>query len=389
MMKSGTREKRKNELKGQKTSKGQRAQLEALRKSAITTMAIGLVLLIVSIATSYIMSSAKNQQLEASKALNQYRLGSKALTYAVQSYAVTGNDQYYEDYMKELNEDKNRDNAIAILEEIGLKEDEWNGLNSIANLSNGLVPLEEASMQQVKNGNLAAARDQVFSEQYEETIDQINDLTDKTIGLIQTRMENTTANCLILQFIAQILSVLSFIYVGIRVMKCINFSEKELLESIVKVSEQMGYLANGDFTKKLELQQDETEVGVMVSAIAFMKRNMSDMIGEVSSILGQMSEGNYKFSIEKEYVGAFVEIKDSLVSIGEKMRETLHTLKEVSNQIDAGSEQLASAAQDLADGNTKQAGQVTELVEVIEDMTHSMEKSALEAQQSVVIAQHA
>mgnify|MGYP006967174720 CR=1 FL=1 len=46
-------------------------------------------------------------------ALNQYRLGSKALTYAVQSYAVAGTETYYDDYMAELNEHKNREKALV------------------------------------------------------------------------------------------------------------------------------------------------------------------------------------------------------------------------------------------------------------------------------------
>lgn len=40
--------------------------------------------------------------------MNQYRLGSKTLTAAVQPYAVTGDKTYYNN-MKELHEDKNCD----------------------------------------------------------------------------------------------------------------------------------------------------------------------------------------------------------------------------------------------------------------------------------------
>ena len=74
--------------------------------------------------------------------LNQYRIGSKALTYSVQAYAVTGNEKYYNDYMKELNVDKNRDIAWAGLEGNDITEEEWNEMRQIAELSNGLVPLE-------------------------------------------------------------------------------------------------------------------------------------------------------------------------------------------------------------------------------------------------------
>ena len=75
----------------------------------------------------------------------------------------------------------------------------------------------------------------------------------------------------------------------------------------------MGFLAQGNFGVRMDLEDDESEVGRMVTAIRFMKKNMSEMIAEISDILGQMSEGNYQVAIEKEYVGEFVAIKESII----------------------------------------------------------------------------
>ena len=90
--------------------------------------------------------------------LNQYRLGSKALTTAVQSYAVTGDRIYYEDYMRELNTDKNRDIAWAGLEANDIKDYEWEELRKIASLSDNLVPLEEEAMASVDAGDVRSIR---------------------------------------------------------------------------------------------------------------------------------------------------------------------------------------------------------------------------------------
>ncbi len=82
-------------------------------------------------------------------------------------------------------------------------------------------------------------------------------------------------------------------------------------------------------------------------------------------------------------------IKESFLVIGEKMRETLLTLREVSGQIDRGSEQLAYAAEDLAEGSTDQAGQVSNLVNVFQQMTDSMERNMEAAHESVRLADRA
>ena len=127
----------------------------------------------------------------------------------------------------------------------------------------------------------------------------------------------------------------------------------------------------------------------MVSSIAFMKQNMSGMVQEISDVLEQMGNGKYNIQMQQEYVGVFIQIRESFVKIGQKMRETLLTLREVSGQIDSGSEQLAYAATDLAEGSTDQAGQVSDLVQLFEIMTGNMERNMQEAKESVKIADEA
>ena len=362
---------------------GQAAQLEKLVKEAFIAVGLGVALLIISMVANFMMSSVQSEQLEVTMALNQYKYGSKTLTSEVQSYAVTGNQVYYDNYMKELNEDQNRDKAIATLEKFDITDEEWAMFDSIAALSNGLVPLEEAAMTSAASGDLKAAQDSVFGEKYEATVVQINEKTEDVIETIQARKAGQKTLFQILQLISQLVFVASCIYIIYSLVKTINFSKKELLSPIMKVSEQMGYLAQGNFGVRMDLEEDESEVGQMVKAIRFMKKNMSEMIAEIATILGQMGDGNYYFEIEKEYVGEFVTIKESIIKIGEAMRETLHTMRDVAEQIDAGSEQLACAAQDLAEGSTIQATQVAEVAEAIKRMSESMSSNAIAAEESV------
>jgi methyl-accepting chemotaxis protein len=368
---------------------GQAAQLERLIKQAFIAVGLGIALLIISMAANFLMSSVQSEQLEVTMALNQYRNGSKTLTSEVQSYAVTGQQLYYDNYMNELNVAQNREKAIATLKEYDITDEEWKKFDAIAELSNGLVPLEEAAMAAAASGDLKAAQENVFGEVYEQTVVQISEQTEEVISQIQDRKAGQKTLFQILQMVAQFAFIASCAYVIYSLVKTISFSKKELLLPIEKVAEQMGHLAHGDFSVRMDLEEDASEVGQMVAAIRFMKKNMSEMIAEISSILGEMGEGNYQFTIEKEYVGEFVAIKDSIIKIGEAMRETLHTLRDVAEQIDGGSEQLACAAQDLAEGSTIQATQVAEVAEAIKRMAESMLTNAEAAEQSVEIASDA
>lgn len=368
---------------------GQEAGLNRLVKKTIAIVVIGIVLLIASYAMSFGVSVAYDQQIEVAEALNKYRLASKALTYSVQSYAVSGNQQYYDDYMKELNEDKNRENAVAILEDNGLKAEEWAMLDEIASLSNGLVPLEEKAMASVQAGNLEEAQGYVFSDEYEETVIQINEKTESTIVHINARLAKNQSIMSAAQLIAQIVFLVIILVVIWQIIVIIRFSKRELLVPIKKVSEQMVSLSEGNFQDELDMEEDSSEVGTMVTAINSMKKNTQAMIGEISDTLEKMGDGDYQIALEKNYVGEYSEIKESFIKIGQKMSGTIQTLQEVSEQIEAGSGQLASAAQDLAEGCTAQALQVTEVVGVIQTMAESMAYNAQEAMNSVALSKKA
>lgn len=366
--------------------KSQAAQLKRLVRQAFMSVITGAVLLLGFILFNMGMSSIHSAQLNTTVALNQYRIASKTLTYDIQSYAVTGEQRYYDGYMKELNEDKNREQAIETLKDCDLKEDEWESLNQIASMSEQLVPLEQEAIEHVQAGDLEAAQACVFSAEYGNSVDQISQQTDETILAILDRKDSRQAGLKVLQYIFEILFAASFLYVVREFIKTIKFSEKELLEPIQKVSDQMAVLASGEFDVELDLEADESEVGKMVAAIAFMKKNLHSMIKEITQTLEKMGNGNYRIEIKQEYVGEFVSIKESFIQIGEKMRETLKTIRTVSSQIDSGSEQLAYAAQDLAENCTLQAGQVAELMTAFDAMTKSMEENAHEAEESARMA---
>lgn len=138
--------KRENAVSG---NKSQSAQLKKLVRQALISVVIGAVLLLGFILFNVAMSKLHSAQINTTVALNQYRIASKTLTYDIQSYAVTGDQKYYDGYMQELNQDKNREHAIETLKKCSLKEDEWTSLNAIASMSDELVPLEKQAIAYV------------------------------------------------------------------------------------------------------------------------------------------------------------------------------------------------------------------------------------------------
>ena len=84
-----------NELATQQESgkNSQKARLEKIIKQTRFSLVLGGILLILLVAADISYIRISQEEFESSMSLNQYRMGSKALTAAVQSYAVTGDIQ--------------------------------------------------------------------------------------------------------------------------------------------------------------------------------------------------------------------------------------------------------------------------------------------------------
>ncbi|MEI3215950.1 MAG: methyl-accepting chemotaxis protein [Lachnospiraceae bacterium] len=347
---------------------------------------VGGIFLLLLFSIMIITNRISSEQLEDTMYLNQYRLGSKALTAAVQAYSVTGDQQYYDAYMKELNEDKNRDIAWAGLEENDIKAEEWDKLNQIAGLSNGLVPLEEAAISSVADGDMQSAIDYVFGDQYGETIQQINAITDDAITTIQTRMERRKNILAFIEIVAALCFFVSFLVLVNQILYTIKFASKELLQPIINVSDQMTQLAAGDLHSEFHMQKDDSEVGRMVEAICYMKSSLTNIIGEITSILDQMGQGNYQVAIRQEYVGDYQLIRDAFNRITDEMKQTVTTIREASGEINCGSGQLADAADNLATACTSQAGQVSVVAEHINELNTIIASNKKDAEEAVKIS---
>lgn len=347
---------------------------------------VGGIFLLLLFSIMIITNRISSEQLEDTMYLNQYRLGSKALTAAVQAYSVTGDQQYYDAYMKELNEDKNRDIAWAGLEENDIKAEEWDKLNQIAGLSNGLVPLEEAAMSSVADGDMQSAIDYVFGDQYGETIQQINAITDDAISTIQTRMERKKNILAFIEIVAALCFLVSFLVLVNQILYTTKFASKELLQPIINVSDQMTQLAAGDLHSEFHMQKDDSEVGRMVEAICYMKSSLTNIIGEITSILDQMGQGNYQVTIRQEYVGDYQLILDAFNRITDEMKQTVTTIQEASGEINCGAGQLADAADNLATACTSQAGQVSVVAEHINELNTIIASNKKDAEEAVKIS---
>lgn len=347
---------------------------------------IGIVCFMLLLLSNHMFSDISTKQTEVTYYLNMFRDGSKNLTIAVSSFAASGKTVYKENYYYELEEVRSREVAVENLLKEKLKQDEIEELNRIVELSNNLVPNENMAFQMIESGLKEDAKAMIFSSFYKSGIDDINNSTDMLIASINQRLERTKDNVRIVQVISEFMFAGALLWLLLNIIETIGFARKELLQPVVKVSNQLMTMAKGDLHTKLDLKENESEVGQMASAIRTMKENWSDMIYEIAFALEQMSEGNYLFESSTEYVGEFVTIKECLYEIVDGMKSMIKTISEASKDIDQGADGLASASESLANACSTQAMELSNILIYLQGITEKTRDDERDAEEAVKIA---
>lgn len=373
------------------TLKPKSVKQSVIMKQMTTKMVLllmaGSIAFILAIILSIFMRNSLDDQNQLTKCTNQYRLASKRLTYDVQFFAASGEKQYYEDYLKELNVDKNRDYALEKMKKIGLTDKEWDYIDRISSLSNNLVPLETDAFELGTAGDYDAAIESVFGESYGNTVTEINELSDKLIDTINARMSKKATISQVLVFICEGIVILCFLIIIKHVLFLIRFANNQLLQPILQVEKQMSLIAAGNLSEEFPLEEDESEVGRMIGSIHQMKRVLKSVISDISNVLNEVVKKNLTVDPEAEYIGELSSIKTSIKGIIIHLNEVMNYLNQSAVQVSCGAEQISGGAQTLAQGATEQASSVEELQATITDVAEEVERNAKNAQDANAMAQ--
>ena len=138
----------------------------------ITAVIIALSLLAIACAfVSRHYRRIEEQSYEKRRKMHNYTeqlaRGSDNLTSAVRAYAATGDRRHYDAFLRELNEDRNRDIAVEALRQIGLTLGERELLDRAKRNSDNLVYLEKQAFAAVASNDTSRAIQIVYGPEYE------------------------------------------------------------------------------------------------------------------------------------------------------------------------------------------------------------------------------
>lgn len=355
------------------------------------------ILLLVGVAASVFLFVNFNKQIEKANTdrfnltynANRFMNGSANLTNAVRAYAATADQTYYDAYMTEVNELKNREIGVANLREIGITEDEEAMISEMSTLSNDLVPLEEKAMAAAAAGRIQEAQTYVFGEKYMTAIQQISQLKTKFLEVLDIRaageVQKLSVMCMLIKWMVYVFLLLSVAIQAVQV--CIV--KRKVIRPVLHIRDEMLELSRGNLSTVFRLEADSSEIGMLVDAIHKTKSELKKYIDDISFHLEEMSKGNMGLSMDCDYIGDFKPIRQSLQIILDSMNKTIRGIDDVAAQVSAHSEQVSDGAQALAQGATQQASSVQELAATVQELTHRMAEIAKNAGQARALTSQA
>lgn len=110
----------------------------------------------------------------------------------------------------------------------------------------------------------------------------------------------------------------------------------------------------------------DDEIGSIAAAVNTLCINLKNAVDDIGRILGEIANENLLVDTERNkhlYIGDFSVIAENLNTIRNNLVQVIGDIFESSEQVDAGSEQVASAAYVISQGSLEQAASVEEMVE--------------------------
>ncbi|MFK4785170.1 methyl-accepting chemotaxis protein [Fusobacterium sp. MFO224] len=150
-----------------------------------------------------------------------------------------------------------------------------------------------------------------------------------------------------------LLSVLLSLTAGINLNRII----REPLEATKKA---INAFADGDLHAELDYAS-ENEFGEMIETVKSSFNKLNSYIKDTERILKTMSQGNFNFEGEVEYLGDFLEIEKLYYEYSIQMSNMILKIKNAAKQVSEASGQVAESSQEMAKGSMEQASAIEEL----------------------------
>lgn len=156
-----------------------------------------------------------------------------------------------------------------------------------------------------------------------------------------------------------------------------------------ELKQRLRTFAKGDLEAPFPAVDSQDEIADMVGVAKNMAADLQSIISDSDKLLGKMAEGDYTVSsdMEDKYTGDFIGLLMAMRQMKTQMNDVMSHINEISSLVTAGSNNLAQASQEMAEGAMDQSAAIEELQATFADITGGVEKTSEKLNDTYKIAQ--
>ena len=348
------------------------------RKVIIMMLVSGLFsIIVIGVLFANMFNYAENVSA-ADKAVKMCRINVNAAARNIREMALNNDTSSYNDY--ELTVEKlltDVDSQLQIIKKSGVvSEADYNEYSSYlsqwGNIGYSII-------ENIKKGNKDKATEEILNK----CTPALNKVVEKAISLDDIA-DKESRKAAIVTFIFAVAGVVCIIVCLSTAWVLAKRISKKVLATIIaplkSVDNTADELMKGNLHSTLDYKSDD-ELGRLAHSLRNSIAILGSYVDDIDRAMKLFAEGNFDVKPEVEWKGDFVGILNSFMLFEESMAETIKGIQRVSDEVSSAAEQVASSSNELADGATNQASVVEELTATVEGVAEQVERNSQSAKQ--------
>ena len=161
----------------------------------------------------------------------------------------------------------------------------------------------------------------------------------------------------------------------------ISYAAK-IKHSLQGVTNRIELLADGDLKSPTEVSRTKDETQVLSTSLNHTVNSINGYISELSKILSSISEGDFHVSVEGDFQGDFVVMKESLNNIIVSLNKMLASVQDSSKEVLKTAGIVSEGAEQVHTGSSEQSSSL----QVLSEETRAIEENILEVDENTRLA---
>ena len=197
----------------------------------------------------------------------------------------------------------------------------------------------------------------------------------------------------LLLFIALLLILNLVIYLATMRVSKQRFQKKltTLFAPLESISKKVPKIADGILDFSFDEEKNSTEIANLTQSLNDTIASMRSYISQISDTVAAISQKDLTASIDGEFKGSYVEIKNSLTQIMDSLNKDFGQIREQADNVLTYSDELQQTTENVANSASQQhqaVADISQKVLLITDQTREITKCASSVKESADVTNH-